>query len=216
MTNPGFPPRQNMDPVKRMRHLEKGVEELGRRAMIPTTADRMLFGDVLSTAPRFLINQGLGASLSVNVPRGVLLYAVQAMTGLTSITFFVQNSSVSSATVAGAVFASTKIGSLTLVGSGSVGVTASTTAVYQVPLTNITVPAGFAFVVLSATAVGATTPVLATSGSTPVQLLTGSSGQNTSVVGSTTMTPWPAMTSLDVGNTAVWTASQTPIWVALS
>jgi hypothetical protein len=219
VTLPGPVPRRATTSVERIADLERRIRAMQSAPKLAATRDSLLFGDTLSTAPRASI-QGAGSTLSLNVPRGVLLVASVPTSPVSRVSFAVQNTSVSAATIGAAVYIGTDPTALTPWGSGSTAITASVGDVYDVILNNGgTLPVGYVLVLAQATAVGATVPSLSITGQAPVDVHLGNDINAgpifTNVVGATTMTPWPSTLSMVASNTAVWTASQSTVWFAL-
>lgn len=180
------------------------------------TNDYALYSDTLSTAPRAQI-QNSGAAMTLNIPRAVLFHAAVPTPSVGRICFFQQNASVSAATVAVAAYVGTDPTALTLWGSSTVPVSASLADIYYVWLNSQgPVPAGYVLLVAQATAVGATVPSLSVCGQASANTFV-SIGPFiwTNLVGAATMTPWPTQTSVAISNSAVWTGSALPIWLAL-
>ena len=218
MTLPGPPPSRPQTTIERVAQLERMIRAMQAAPKLSTSRDSVLFGDDLSTCPRVSV-QNAGASMTLNTPRGILLYTPVPTSAISRCSFAVQNSSVSAATVAAAVYVGTNPTSLALWGSGTVAVTASVSDEYDVTLNNTgPLPAGYVLAIAQATAVGATVPSLAIAGQGPSDLFLGMDQTGpifTTLVGATTMTPWPSTQSVATSNTAVWSASQFSCWLAL-
>lgn len=219
MTLPGPVPARPLSTLERIASLEKSIRAMQAAPKLSMSRDSILFGDQVSSSPRVAV-QNSGASMTLNIPRGVLLYT-QVPTGVVSrFSFAVQNSSVSAATIATSVYTGTDPTSLSLWGSGTGSVVASVADEYDVPLgVSGSLPAGYVLLLAQATAVGATVPSLSVTGQAPVSVFTGAdpnAGQLfTNVVGATTMSPWPSTLSVAATNTTVWSSSQFTCWFAV-
>lgn len=216
MTLPGPPPSRPQSTIDRLAQLERTVRTMQAAPKLGTASDATLYSDALSTSPRMQI-QNVGASMSLNIPRGVLLYTPTPTASVARICFVQQNASVSAATIGAAIYVGTDPTALQVWGAGQVSITASLADIYLVLLNNTgPLPAGYILVLAQAFTVGATVPSLAVSGQAPVNTFL-STGPYiwTCMVGSATLSPWPTQMSVSVTNTTVWNGSPSPVWLAV-
>jgi hypothetical protein len=216
MTTPGYPALP-VDTVHHIARIGKRLDELARKPHIPTPQDFYLYGDVFSSGPRDQLNVSTWVNATLNVPVAVLRYSPVDSAPISTLNFAVANSNVSAANMLALVYVGQDPSALTLLAENGGTIAASTPGLYSIYLGGtVSLPAGFVLLAVMSTTVGANIPQLVATGNVGSNVFAGKNGEFTAMVGSTTMPSPPSTLSVLTSNTAVWSASSTPVWASLS